>query len=376
MSANRTIERQELYDQVWSAPMRDVAKQYAISDVTLRKICAKMDVPTPPQGYWLARKRPPRTPLSPAVETTREIYELRTLPRGLKHVDAGALAAVETVPNVPAVPSRLPADVHPLVEMSLVPLRQGRLVHSRCVDIWADEDLLERALRIMDTLLKACTAAGYEAEVLTKAAAKQRDLDAHTWTPDAYRHHPESDYVTGLHINGEFLPIGLAQRDLRLALIAKRWAGRNLQRVWADTKTRMLEDNLAPALRGIALVAEAAKQERLERKRWQDEWDAAEQRKRDKQWRREQDALRSDTLVAHIEALDKAARIRALLAHAQATSPDGNSLRSWAVDYAARLERTALDLDHAARTIEPEARQIDAKFGKGNQPVPPYFDKF
>jgi hypothetical protein len=359
MSAGRTIERQELYDQVWSAPMRDVAKQYAISDVALRKICAKMDVPTPPQGYWLARKRSPRTPLSPAVETTREIYELRTLPRGLKYVDAGALAAVETVPNVPAVPSRLPADVHPLIQMSLAPLRQGRLIHSRCVDI-----------------LKACAAAGYEAEVLTKAVAKQRDLDAHTWTPEAYRHHPESDYVTGLHIDGEFLPIGLVQRDLRLALIAKRWAGRNLQRVWADTKTRRLEDNLAPALRGIALVAEAAKQERLEQQRRADEWAAAQQRRLDEQHRQEQERLRSDTLVAHIEALDKAARIRAFLAHAQATSPDGNALRSWAVDYAARLERTALDLDHAARTIEPEARQIDAKFGKGNQPVPPYFDKF
>ena len=48
----RTIQRQELYDQVWSQPMTKLAKEYGISDVALAKICKKLNVPYPWRGYW------------------------------------------------------------------------------------------------------------------------------------------------------------------------------------------------------------------------------------------------------------------------------------------------------------------------------------
>lgn len=46
------LTRQQLHDLIWSAPMRDVAKQLGISDVGLRKQCVKAVVPPPPQGHW------------------------------------------------------------------------------------------------------------------------------------------------------------------------------------------------------------------------------------------------------------------------------------------------------------------------------------
>ena len=49
----REITRQELYDIVWSAPMRDAATQFGISDVALAKTCRKAGIPLPPRGYWL-----------------------------------------------------------------------------------------------------------------------------------------------------------------------------------------------------------------------------------------------------------------------------------------------------------------------------------
>src|SRR5262245_33809750 len=49
----RTYNRDELYAQVWAKTIRDVAKDYGVSDVALKKICRKLNVPTPPQGYWL-----------------------------------------------------------------------------------------------------------------------------------------------------------------------------------------------------------------------------------------------------------------------------------------------------------------------------------
>ncbi len=44
--------REEMYDLVWSTPMRTLTKRFGISDVALRKRCVKAAVPTPPSGYW------------------------------------------------------------------------------------------------------------------------------------------------------------------------------------------------------------------------------------------------------------------------------------------------------------------------------------
>jgi hypothetical protein len=46
------FERQKLFDEVWTTPVRTLAKGYGLSDVGLRKICVVLDVPLPPRGYW------------------------------------------------------------------------------------------------------------------------------------------------------------------------------------------------------------------------------------------------------------------------------------------------------------------------------------
>jgi hypothetical protein len=45
------LNREELYEQVWSTPMTKLAKQYQISDVGLAKICKKLKIPVPGRGY-------------------------------------------------------------------------------------------------------------------------------------------------------------------------------------------------------------------------------------------------------------------------------------------------------------------------------------
>lgn len=61
-----TLTRQQLYDLVWSKPVRDVAKDFGMSDVALAKRCRAVRVPIPPRGYWAraaADQKPRRTPL-------------------------------------------------------------------------------------------------------------------------------------------------------------------------------------------------------------------------------------------------------------------------------------------------------------------------
>ena len=51
-----SLKREELYEQGWSRPMRDLAKDYGLSDTGLAKICRRLKVPLPGRGYWAQRQ--------------------------------------------------------------------------------------------------------------------------------------------------------------------------------------------------------------------------------------------------------------------------------------------------------------------------------
>lgn len=65
----KEITREQLYELVWSKPMRDAAATIPMSDVGLKKTCRRNGVPVPPQGYWnkvrAGHRMPPRPPLPP-----------------------------------------------------------------------------------------------------------------------------------------------------------------------------------------------------------------------------------------------------------------------------------------------------------------------
>lgn len=62
------LTREELYEQVWSRPVIHLAKEYGLSDVGLKKICKKHNIPTPPLGYW-AKVRAGQKPKKKALQS-------------------------------------------------------------------------------------------------------------------------------------------------------------------------------------------------------------------------------------------------------------------------------------------------------------------
>jgi hypothetical protein len=78
-SERLTIEREELYCQVWAEPIFRLAPNYGISNVALKKICKKLNVPTPPRGYWAKIQnhiRVERTPLPKIKYDQPKVHEL------------------------------------------------------------------------------------------------------------------------------------------------------------------------------------------------------------------------------------------------------------------------------------------------------------
>src|SRR6185369_6251384 len=70
------IHREKLYEMVWEKPMTVLAREYGLSDVGLRKICKRMYIPLPPQGYHLRTSKGKKAPLPPAGnhEVVYELY--------------------------------------------------------------------------------------------------------------------------------------------------------------------------------------------------------------------------------------------------------------------------------------------------------------
>lgn len=70
------ITREQLFAMVWERPTQQVAKEFGVSDVAIAKLCARLQVPKPPRGYW-ARVQSGRTPRRPPLEAFRDELERR-----------------------------------------------------------------------------------------------------------------------------------------------------------------------------------------------------------------------------------------------------------------------------------------------------------
>ena len=46
------MTRRQLYERVWSTPMKRLAPELGLSDVGLAKLCRRANIPVPPRGYW------------------------------------------------------------------------------------------------------------------------------------------------------------------------------------------------------------------------------------------------------------------------------------------------------------------------------------
>src|SRR6266403_3402030 len=106
------LSRAELYERVWTTPLRTLAAEFGVSDVGLSKLCHRHQVPTPPRGYWVQKQHgadAPRPNLPRAETAASETVVIQGYPRK---------PAEPTTPDSPrfevAVSERL-VKPHPMV---------------------------------------------------------------------------------------------------------------------------------------------------------------------------------------------------------------------------------------------------------------------
>ena len=175
MSGERIpLTREELFDLVWSKPKTAIAKEFGISDVAVRKICLKLNVPMPPQGYWLRSRQGKKPALKPSKGpqeyqvwknhvVTEEETELSLDP------EIKALLDFEKeVKNKIEVKKRL-HSAHPLVKTTQSQLLEANQDDYCRVQSGNDSNLrvnispqsVKRGMLILDALVKALEKRGF-----------------------------------------------------------------------------------------------------------------------------------------------------------------------------------------------------------------------
>jgi hypothetical protein len=166
-----TFTREKLYEEVWTRPVAHVARGLNVSDVAVAKICRKLAVPVPGRGYCAklaAGDTPKRAPLPDIDSAAPRTHVFRRW-----HTPEGPIAPVAAADGELVVHVNATLDTpHPLVRDWLRNLRSKDRVLDTDVpqtaaflDVNVSDAVVDRAVRIIDALIKGLTLRGHAVEI-------------------------------------------------------------------------------------------------------------------------------------------------------------------------------------------------------------------
>ena len=331
------LKREALYKMVWAEPVSKLAREYGLSDRGLGKICKRLEIPVPGRGYWQMKKKGLKIPVPPLRPTkklnaTGAYIRRKSKPQGdgeQDHETCDLITAEKLPENKITVPSSLDSP-HSLIAMTQRSL-MGAKVDDRglkqprargCLDVHVGPDSIDRAMLIMDTLVKALESRGFDISVAKEppfstsvsvmdeiipfvlnedlnrtekklTAAQRKEKEEHSWMYSRQ----EYDYSP----NGE------------LSLRIKNDSSLNTRKKWSDGKRQKLEDCLNSFVGGLIKTAIAMKHLRAERERWEREWQEKRQREEEAERIRQEEEEKLKDLDEEVESWHRSQKIRSYI---------------------------------------------------------------
>ena len=355
--------REVLYKEVWQFPVVEVAKKYAVSDVTIHKICRSLDIPTPPPGYWAKLRAGKEVSIPPLPKSdrrdvitgsrTQKIYTPSTEEQ-IQHLSEEDRTAVMAVASQIIMVDEQ-EKMNPKVAACYKKAKAGQT--TEILDSIAKETL-PRAIKILDTLVKTAIPLGIEIDdklqfSIGKDSVSLRFSESTTEVPHQLTKEEK-----------------MALLEYEDAKKHKRWArepqirkydhiyngtlslGINDKRRFRDSKAGLVEERLGEALIAIFYCINEVKLAREER-------EEAERKREEERFRQEEIRKRYNEEVAKTNALinqandfEIATKIRAMVAAAEANGSASEEWIAWA--------------KAKADWYDPTVAATDAFFGKRN----------
>jgi hypothetical protein len=308
------ISREDLYEKVWTLPLRKLAPEFGLSDVGLAKLCKRHSIPLPGLGYWTRvqfGKNLERVPLPQLEKATESRTDVVIQP-------TPANAILKEVKNdVKAEPIRLQLSdtepiSHPLAmrtqkllshatknERGLLIPKSGLVSH-----ISVSHAALPRALRILSGLLRVLEeqnftvkwATGQESRLCIDVLGEELGLvifekiDAlpHTLTEQELARQKRGQWI--YPPKWDYRSTG----NLRLAI---EGAPQGIRHSWGDGAAQRVENCIGKFISSLPIIAEARQREREEHQRREQEWQEQVKREEERRARQEEYERRAEVLT-------------------------------------------------------------------------------
>jgi len=338
--STKPVDRETLYNEVWTDPVAVVATRYGLSDVGLAKICRSLAIPLPTRGYWAKVKagrvmrRVPLPDLKGAGTLVTGLIKLPPDQAAIREAARKTAARMRKEMHAVPPPEEAKSSPHPLVRAASKRLHQRtgwpentllRSAPKEVLNLSATKDALDRALGIADALIKALATQGFQLEVDTAfgvtrvwwletdtrmdfSLAEYVRRSPHAITPAEERarkrYWERSRWDSSASFPSipsyDFTPTGV------LTLKVGRWPSKS----WKDTPNTNLEQRLGEVIAGILALAQQIHAKELEDARRREAHHRAVAHYEFLTKRRAEEAENFKRLESHATNWERAARLR------------------------------------------------------------------
>lgn len=329
---NTILTRQELYDLVWENPLSKLAKKYNLSDNGLRKVCKKLDIPLPKNGYWQKiqynkKVSKEKLPVNNSVETSITLKfrdNSETIINGIENELNQLTKEIKNeLKETIIFPEKLTRPLQLIIDAKDdLKTKQPAYYHNikgllntspGVLNITVAPQNVKRALLFMDIFIKAIKKRGYN--LIIKEGTK-------------------------VVIDNVLLDIGLRERLKRTVVKGTHWDTTELNPSnilslrldaypaveWSDTNTTKLEDKIPNIIAKLELQAVKEKKEAIEREIRHIEYERQRKIEEDFKARKEQEKIKTKKLFSDAEKFDKATIYRNYIAATEQKAIRENNL--------------------------------------------------
>jgi hypothetical protein len=374
--------REVLYKMVWERPVLIIAKEIGVSDVAVAKACRKAGIPLPKRGHWAV------------VKSGRAVT---TLPLPAPKPDQQDSVCFTVLENPPPKPPKVEIPTGPLIEIPAGLVKPHRLVaelksatkgqkedkgviplnyeYQKVLRVKTSAAQLERALILMDVLIKQFESKGYkvrisekrgETELVLKEGVVTFQLNERTKQTAPPPPPPRPPGRRGEHYHETWRPAYVLVGTGEFTLEFGKYPIRNCPNTWKDRANRSLEAQLHEVIAVLPSWEAELLADRLKREEEAARANEAEQRRIAAARTEETLRLQRVKLVNQLRAWERAGRLRRFIAAFEQKgdqSPEAQSWLEWANLQVQELDPLYSDL----KTITDPSVELDEYF-KGRGP--------
>ena len=357
MKITKATTRNELFNLVWSSPIKTVAKDFGLTDKGLAKRCKKHRIPTPPVGYWAKVQSGKKVVKAKLPKITDESLNVITF-----YVQEGRADSDEPIEIDSTILKKAESFVwpqkfnrhHPIIRNAKSGIinstdKYGRVIFNRDIPemgIRVTKTCLPRALYLLEGIVRLfddcgwkyiCSDKIYSSKHKTTAAFTDGNIDINIEIKELVNQSVvERDKHSYFSWNRyEYEPTGVLQ--LSILHIYES----NFRKRWKDSIGRNIEEQLPSIVESVHRTFHHENQVRLKRERQEQEWQRQQEIRQKEQRNRELNLARKEHLLSSAHKHKEAESIRAFVHSIQSSgksSPEKREWVQWALEIASEID--------------------------------------